>query len=87
MNSAARRSCNNHNTTVCNWNFNSFFVYSDKLSISPATEATSSPDMKRKRWQINGFGNVPLYVLLFIFTIREKKVKMASGGELYVELC
>ena len=72
MNSAARRSCNNRNTTVCNWNFNSFFVYSNKLPISPAMEATSPPDMKRKRRQINGFGNVPLYVLLFIFTIREK---------------
>ena len=50
-------------------------------------EATSPTDMKRKRRQINGFGNVPLYVLLFIFTIREKKLKMASRGELYVELC
>ena len=50
-------------------------------------EATSPPDMKRKRPQINGFGNVPLYVLLFIFTIREKKVKMAGRRELYVELC
>ena len=48
-------------------------------------EATSPPDMRRKRRQINGFGNV--YVLLLIFTIREKKLKMASGGELYVELC
>ena len=36
-------------------------------------EATSPPDMKRKRRQINGFGNVPLYVLLCIFVIREKK--------------
>ena len=50
-------------------------------------EATSPQDMKTKRRQINGFGNVPLYVLLFIFTIRGKKLKMASGGELYVELC
>ena len=42
-------------------------------------EATSPPDMKRKRRQINGFGNVPLYVLLFILPLEKKNLRWLVG--------
>ena len=59
-------------------------------------ETTSPPDMRHMKKSADKLMDLVMYrtSLCFIihtpytiFTIREKKLKMASGGELYVELC
>ena len=58
-------------------------------------EATSPPDMRHMKKSADKLMDLVMYLFMFYYSYtvhyfynsRKKKLKMASGGELYVELC
>ena len=58
-------------------------------------ETTSPPDMRHMKKSADKLMDLVMYLFMFYYSYtlhyfyhsRKKKLKMASGGELYVELC
>ena len=58
-------------------------------------ETTSPPDMRHMKKSADKLMDLVMYLFMFCYSYtvhyfyhsRKKKLKMANGGELYVELC